>query len=73
MTQKMVFTVLQTVTSDKGEFIPCIVKEGEKGYYKTDWEWGTDFEIATQIANERNESMGYTPEEVNKIILRSMF
>ena len=71
-TKKMVYTILETQTTSEGEYIPCIVKEGESGYYLTDWAWGTDIEVARELADKRNETMGIDKKEANKIILQSM-
>lgn len=40
------YILLETVKTAKGEYIPCIVEEGSKGYWKTDWAWGIDETIA---------------------------
>ena len=71
--QRMVYMVLETQRTPAGGYIPCIVKEGEKGYYTTDWDWGTDIEVASRLATERNETMGIGRKEAYKIICRSMF
>jgi len=55
-----------------GGYIPCIAVQGEKGYYKTDWNWGTDLVIANQIADEKNAVLGFTPLEAFKIVLGTM-
>ena len=70
--KKLVCMVQHTVKTDSGEYLCCIVKEGEKGYFKTDWAWGNNFELAQHITDERNQKMGYTEEEVQTIILQSM-
>jgi len=69
---KTAYFINQTVVNEKGEYIPCIAKEGETGYYKTDWAWGRDLKVAEQIADEKNEGMGLTKKEAMTIVLRSM-
>lgn len=57
------YDVLQTLTNEKGEYTPIICVEGEKGYYKTDWAWGTDFEFAHKIADKKNSALGLTKKD----------
>ena len=71
--QRMVYFIQQTVKSSSGGFIPCIAIEGESGYYPTDWDWGTDLELAEECAREKNERLGITEDEAHKIILGTMF
>lgn len=68
-----VYVILETVRDTDGGYIPCIVKDGETGYYKTDWNWGTDLDIAEELADEKNEAMGFSAEEVDRIVMDSMF
>jgi len=70
--QKRVYMILQTVKNKNGEYIPCIAVENEKGYNLTDWAWGKDFQIAENIASEKNQKMGYTEKEVFQVILSTM-
>jgi hypothetical protein len=67
--------IIQEIARDEqtGEYIPCLVVPGEHGYHKTDWRWGTDYEIAWELANDRNTLLGYIPEQVAKIVLDNMF
>jgi len=53
--------------------VPVIVKEGVKGYFKTDWQWGKDLEIAEKCAKDKNEMLGLTQQEVDELIIQSMF
>ncbi len=71
MSQRLCYTILETVTSEDGQFIPCIVKENEMGYFKTDWLWGKDLKLAQQCADEKNEGLGHTPEDVAIIVASS--
>ncbi len=60
-------------TPDSTGFIPCIAKEGEKGFYATDWEWNDcTLKEAEEMVAEMNEKMGYTSEEAMKIQLSTM-
>jgi hypothetical protein len=63
----------------KKQHIPSVIKEGEKGHFpmtgKEDqqpWYWGS-FEDACKLADEMNEKLGLSKEEVHKMILASMF
>lgn len=58
--------------SEKGYRVG-IAKQGEKGYYLTDWFWGHDYEQAQKIADEKNIRMCGSLDEANKIICSSMF
>lgn len=71
MEKKMAYLILETEKDDRG-YIPCLVQEGDRGYYTTDWRWGHDINIAKRIAKERNEAMGLTPLDTAKIILQSL-
>ena len=70
--QRMVYFIQETVRTSEGGYIPCIAKEGETGYYPTDWDWGTDLELAEQCAKKKNERMGISEDEAFKIILGTM-
>lgn len=67
------FFVLQTQVNDAGEYNALIAVEGEKGFYKTDWFWGKDFNIAEEIADKRNATLELTKKEAIKIQLSTMF
>jgi len=71
--ERMVYIILETQRTPQGGYIPCIVKEGEKGYYKTDWDWGDNKIIAEELAEKRNEAMGLHKYEAHKLVCRSMF
>ena len=66
------YMILETVRDKNGEFIVCIAKEGEKGYYRTDWHWGTDLKLAEACAEEKNAMLGLTKEDAINIILSTM-
>jgi hypothetical protein len=66
------YFIQHTVKDSEGNFIPCIAIEGEKGFYKTDWEWGNDYQLAQDIADEMNEKMGINKHDSSLIVLSSM-
>ena len=70
---RVCYYILETETASDGQYIPCIVKEGVKGYFRTDWLWGTDIEIARQCAKEKNEGLGLSAKDVDKMVCASMF
>lgn len=53
--------------NDKGEYIALIAVEGERGFYKTDWYWGKDFNLAQECADERNARLGLSKKEAAMI------
>lgn len=66
------YYILESV--DKGEDIfPSIVVEGEEGHYPTDWNWGKDMDQAKKCAAELNEELGLSQEDVDNIVMSSMF
>lgn len=67
-----VYVILDTETDDLGNIIPCIVKENETGYYRTNWKWGKDIEIARRLADEYNEKLGISKDEAYTLVLKSM-
>jgi hypothetical protein len=71
-TSIVAYTIIETEQNKQG-YIPCIIKEGIKGYFRTDWNWGKDKKIAEQIAIERNDVMGLSTETVEAMIAVSMF
>ena len=71
MEKKIAYLIIETEKDEKG-YIPCLVRDGDRGYFTTDWRWGSDINIAKRLAKERNEAMGITPLETAKLILQSM-
>ena len=67
-----VYVILETVRDSDRGYIPCIAVEGEHGYHKTDWNWGSDLDIANKICDEKNEKLGYSPKEAFAIVLNTM-
>lgn len=68
----LVLFIQETAVDENGEIIPCIAQRGETGYWKTDWRWGKDWDLARKLAKERNEHAGFSEEEVAEIIAESM-
>jgi len=68
----LVVFVMETAVDEDGQIIPCIAKRGETGYWKTDWRWGKDWELARRLCDERNERAGFTEREVLQIRAESM-
>jgi len=66
------YFIMETETDEQGNYIPCIAKEGETGFYRTDWQWGKDLELARECADDMNEKMGVTKTQAMIIQLRSM-
>lgn len=64
---RVAYFLLDTEKDDQG-FIPLIAKEGEKGYYRTDWHWGFDRKIADKAAEQKNESLGLSKSEAAYIV-----
>jgi hypothetical protein len=70
--RKTVYFINELERDKDGGYIPCIAIEGETGYYKTDWNWGTDLALANQIANEKNAALGFTSREAALIQIGTM-
>jgi hypothetical protein len=64
---------METEVDENGEYIPCIVKENESGFYRTDWHWGKDIELARECAKQKNEALELSEKDVEQIIMSSMF
>jgi hypothetical protein len=73
MSQNAVYIILDDQKTTDGEYIPCIVVEGRKGYNLTDWKWGKDKAIAERLADERNSVLGFNKEAVQDMKYKSMF
>lgn len=72
MSKKIALIIVETEKDSHGEYIPCIVKEGESGYYITTWKWGTDKDLAEKLADDYNKRLGLSKEEVVQLTLESM-
>lgn len=70
---RVCYYIMETEVDGNGNYIPCIVKENVSGFWRTDWQWGKDIELARQCAKEKNEALGLTDADVNQIVMSSMF
>lgn len=70
--ERSVYFMQQTVKDNYGNFVPCIAVEGEKGYHRTDWHWGDDWDFANEVCDKKNLEAGYTPKEAMVIQLGTM-
>jgi len=68
---RKVFFVQRTVMQDR-QFVVCIAEEGIKGYSITDWLFGSDFNEATKLCDEKNEAMGISREDALMIQCSTM-
>ena len=68
----MCYMILETVTDENGNYIPCIAVEGEKGYNRTNYHWGKDLTLAKEVATDMNTRMGISSRDAMKIILSTM-
>lgn len=66
------YFVLPTQRSDDGQLIALIAVEDHSGFYRTDWLWGRDLDVAEQIAREKNKALGISEEEAIRIQLSTM-
>jgi hypothetical protein len=66
--QRMAYFILETVRDADGNFIPCIAKENEPGYFKTSWQYGKDLDLANKAVDSLNQRMGYSPKEAAQIV-----
>lgn len=48
-----------------------ILKEGESGYYATDWKW--DREFAERARDQKNAALGVSPAKADKMMSASMW
>lgn len=55
-----------------GGYIPCIAKDDERGYWKTNWNWGADRKAAQALCDEMNSAMGIDRIKAAKIQAQSM-
>ncbi|VVB60566.1 Uncharacterised protein [uncultured archaeon] len=70
--EKKMALIIVDIEKENGEYVACIVKEGEKGYFTTDWRWGTDRQKAQKQADEYNAKMGITKKEAMRLTFQSM-
>ena len=66
VTARLVYFISQFERDESG-WIPCIAREGEQGYYRTDWCWQCDLETARNLAAEKNAALGFDEKEAARI------
>jgi hypothetical protein len=52
-------------------YYPAIVTENEAGYHRTNWDYGTDFKLASEAVDSLNAKREINPDEVNEIVSSS--
>ena len=65
-TARLVYFISQLERDELG-WIPCIAREGEQGYYRTNWRWKCDLETARNLAAEKNAALGIDEKEAARI------
>lgn len=73
MNEKLCYGLLETEMLNPflTHVTPIIIKEGEKGYYRTNWSWIKEY--AREALDSCNTRLGITKEESYKMMIRSMF
>lgn len=66
-TRKVYF--VQRTVLESGQYVVCIAEEGTKGYVKTDWLWGSDFEEVSRLCTVKNQEMGIS--EMDALMIQS--
>ncbi len=72
MSEKMAVIIVDSEKDRHDEYIPCIVKDGEQGYFLTNWRWGKDKDVAQKLADNYNARLGLSKEEVMQLTFESM-
>ena len=67
------YFIQQTVVDSNGEYIVCVAVEGVKGFWETDWHWGTDLDIAESCATDKNAKLDLTEKDAARIVCSTMF
>lgn len=65
---------------DGGEFVPCVVTEGQAGFSRMNgngtaaqpWRWGRDYTKAAELASQANTELGLSPDDVLAIRVSSV-
>jgi len=73
------YTIIETSKDDNG-YIPCLVVEGEEGYWpmsgrnetQAPWYWGKTYEAAQEVCNKVNAQRGITVDRAAEIVASSM-
>jgi len=69
---RMAYFLLETERDKNGNFIPCIAKEYERGYYRTSWTYGKDRDLAEATIQTLNMRMGISEQEAARIVASTM-
>jgi len=69
--RKSVYFISELRKTGRGYQV-CIAKEGELGFYLTDWYWNCSRADAEILCEEKNKALGINKKEAMKIILMSM-
>ena len=69
---RIVCFIQETERANDGGYLVCMAVEGERGFHRTDWNWGSDLVLAKKLCDERNEHQGISPKEAMDIILGTM-
>lgn len=66
------YFVTDFAKDEEGNYIPCIAEEGTPGYWRTDWNWGSDLAQAEKFASLKNQALGLTDRDAFLIQVSSM-
>lgn len=69
---EMVFTIVEGMNDENGEYIPCVVVKGQKGYHPTELRWGKDRNSAKRMAVEKNKQMGFNKRDASSMVISAM-
>jgi hypothetical protein len=70
--QRLAYFINESIRDENGELIVCIAKEGERGYYRTDWYYGKDIERAQPLVDDLNRRLGLSADDVIQIQASTM-
>lgn len=74
--KRRVYLVQETVRAEDGGYIVCIAEENSPGYWRTDWNWGTDKEIIDDLLIKKNAlllEMPFQTAEERKEVEKEVF
>lgn len=75
-TRRWCYWIAETCTHTDGQYIPCMIIEGESGYYpmsgdpakfQTPWLYGKDIKVARETVDSLNAQRGITKEIAKEI------
>ncbi len=70
---RIVAHILETEQDGAGDYLVCMTREGETGYYRTDWSYGPNLKLAREACDDRNSRSGISKAEAEAIVFCSMF